>query len=120
MTFPFSTATYFYLKYASHTSSGFTPFINSIVHVLMYSYYAVSAYNRSSGIWWKKYVTQLQLIQFALCALHSAYFIFIDNCARPKIYHGLEMVHGLLFLKTFGSFYVQNYVTHSLSKAKKS
>ena len=39
--------------------------MNSIVHVLMYTYYLLA----SLGIrpWWKKLLTQFQLFQFCLC-----------------------------------------------------
>jgi len=109
-------ASYFFLKYASHTTGGFTPFINSFVHVIMYSYYGLTAYDRKLGIWWKKYITQLQLAQFCGCVAHSIYFLFCVECGRPKIYHICELTHGLLFMYMFGSFYVKNYINTKPTK----
>lgn len=43
--------------------------LNSLVHSVMYSYYFYCLYNNSrQNIWWKKYITQMQLviIDFAL------------------------------------------------------
>lgn len=42
----------------------FTGFLNSIVHVVMYGYYLVSAFNPEykNNIWWKKYITQMQIV----------------------------------------------------------
>jgi hypothetical protein len=39
--------------------------LNLFVHVLMYYYYALSAYG-VKGIWWKKYLTSLQIAQFII------------------------------------------------------
>lgn len=42
----------------------FTGFINSIIHVVMYAYYLVSAFNPEykNNLWWKKYITQMQIV----------------------------------------------------------
>ena len=38
--------------------------INSAVHVLMYSYYGLSAFGPrfQKYLWWKKYITKIQLV----------------------------------------------------------
>ncbi|CAG2179617.1 unnamed protein product [Oppiella nova] len=43
-------------------------FLNSCVHLTMYSYYLLSAFGPQIQpyLWWKRYITRLQLIQFAL------------------------------------------------------
>lgn len=44
----------------------FTGFLNSIIHVVMYGYYLVSAFNPEykNNIWWKKYITQMQIVSW--------------------------------------------------------
>lgn len=44
--------------------SVFTGFLNSIIHIVMYSYYLVSAFQPQykNNIWWKKYITQMQIV----------------------------------------------------------
>jgi len=39
---------------------------NSLVHIIMYSYYMMSAMGPTLQpyLWWKKYITQLQLVRF--------------------------------------------------------
>lgn len=48
--------------------SVFTGFINSIIHVIMYSYYLVSAFQPQykNNIWWKKYITQMQIVSILI------------------------------------------------------
>lgn len=38
--------------------------LNSFVHVVMYSYYLLTALNPKykENVWWKKYITQLQIV----------------------------------------------------------
>ncbi len=53
-------------------------FLNSFVHVVMYTYYALSAMGPKvqKYLWWKKYLTQFQLvIIFFQLIFH---FIIID------------------------------------------
>uniref|UniRef100_A0A8D8PU95 Elongation of very long chain fatty acids protein n=2 Tax=Cacopsylla melanoneura TaxID=428564 RepID=A0A8D8PU95_9HEMI len=47
--------------------------INSFVHGVMYSYYFLSSCSPQNkwNLWWKKYITQLQLFQFFICIVHS-------------------------------------------------
>jgi elongation of very long chain fatty acids protein 7 len=43
-------------------------FLNSVVHVIMYFYYMVAAMGPTyqKYIWWKKYMTWIQLVRYAL------------------------------------------------------
>ncbi|CAF0863082.1 unnamed protein product [Adineta steineri] len=87
------------------------PFLNSIVHVIMYSYYALSAIpSLRDKLWWKRYITQFQLIQFVIVLSHTLGGI-IYGCDYPL--WGQLMLGGymitMLFL--FRNFYVHAYVT---------
>ncbi|KAL7733352.1 hypothetical protein ACLKA6_004847 [Drosophila palustris] len=51
------------------TGSTFIPaLMNSFVHIIMYGYYSLSALGPRvyPYLWWKRYITRLQLLQFAL------------------------------------------------------
>jgi elongation of very long chain fatty acids protein 4 len=52
----------------------FGALLNSIIHVLMYSYYTLSLFKINCP--WKKYLTQCQLIQFILVVIYTIYGIF--------------------------------------------
>lgn len=51
-------------KFFAGGHSVFTGFLNSIIHVVMYTYYLVSAFQPQykNNIWWKKYITQMQIV----------------------------------------------------------
>lgn len=55
-------------KFMPGGHSIFTGFINSIIHVIMYTYYLVSAYRPQykANLWWKKYITQMQIVSINL------------------------------------------------------
>lgn len=53
------------LKFGGGGHSSFFPIINCAVHILMYSYYALSALGPSVRpfLWWKKYLTIVQMVR---------------------------------------------------------
>ena len=59
-------------------------------------------------LWWKKYITILQLIQFVLVAIHTGQ-LFFNGCNFPLPLAALLQVNTLLFIYMFGMFYLENY-----------
>ena len=58
---------YIGLKFVPYGNTGFTPIINSFVHVIMYFYYYLASLGPSMQqiLWWKKYITgQLNVFLF--------------------------------------------------------
>lgn len=51
-------------KYFPGGHSVFMGMLNCFVHVVMYTYYFLSSLNEEykKNIWWKKYITQLQMV----------------------------------------------------------
>lgn len=66
--------------------SVFTGFLNSIIHVVMYGYYLVSAFNPEykNNIWWKKYITQMQIVSWIVSLLSLNKFCDTTRDARHK------------------------------------
>ncbi|XP_043278406.1 elongation of very long chain fatty acids protein AAEL008004-like [Venturia canescens] len=85
-------------------------FINSFIHILMYTYYMLSAMGPQiqKYLWWKKYLTSLQLIQFSIVFVQNIPGAF-TNCHFPKELAYLLLINAFLFIYMFGSFYVKNY-----------
>ena len=81
------------------------------IHTIMYFYYFLSALGPQvqKYLWWKKYLTSLQMVQFAAFTLHAAQPIFID-CGFPPVYCLVILGHGAMFLIMFANFYAQSYL----------
>lgn len=85
--------------------------VNSFVHVVMYSYYSLSSLGpfMKKYLWWKKYVTMLQLGQFTVFVSLGMYNIKI-GCPYPfwLMIFLLCYVFTIMFL--FGRFYINSYL----------
>ncbi|TMW57522.1 hypothetical protein Poli38472_003447 [Pythium oligandrum] len=82
--------------------------LNGFVHTIMYTYYFVSAHTRN--IWWKKYLTIMQLTQFVLMNVQG-YLSHTRQCAGmpPSIaVMYLFYVQSLFWL--FMNFYIRSYI----------
>ncbi|XP_030603503.1 very long chain fatty acid elongase 5 [Archocentrus centrarchus] len=92
--------------------------LNSFVHVVMYSYYGLSAIPAIRPyLWWKKYITQLQLIQFFLTVSHTVLAV-IWPCGFPIgwLYFQISYMFTLIIL--FLNFYIQTYKKRGSSQRK--
>ena len=63
----------FFIRFVGGGQSGFGPFLNSGVHCVMYLYYFLAACGPSvqTYLWWKRYLTTMQMVQFVLVFLHA-------------------------------------------------
>ncbi|XP_025832946.1 elongation of very long chain fatty acids protein AAEL008004 [Agrilus planipennis] len=90
--------------------STFFGFLNTFVHIVMYSYYLLAAFgpHMQKYLWWKKYLTTLQMIQFVLIMLHAFQLLFID-CNYPRAFVWWIGMHAVMFFFLFKDFYNQAY-----------
>lgn len=93
--------------------------INAFIHIIMYAYYMLTSIgpHMNKYLWWKKYLTTLQLIQFFMVFVHT-FQLFVNNCNYPLVISFLLNLNSLIFLYMFGSFYIQNYVKREKQKDK--
>ena len=94
---------------------------NCFVHVIMYSYYFLAAMGPQMQpyLWWKKYLTTFQMIQFVCIFVKSMILVTgVASCGFPWQFSGLMSLLMLVFLFLFAEFYVQNY-TAKKSATKK-
>lgn len=84
--------------------------LNSVVHVLMYSYYGLSALGPSihKYLWWKKYLTMIQLVQFTIALVLGINGLRV-NCDFPKWMQYTLITYMLSFIVLFGNFYRHAY-----------
>jgi len=91
---------------------------NASVHVLMYYYYA----SRAIGVqvWWRKYLTSLQMIQFVIDVSTSSLFgwylwngVHCEGSVRSWV---VANIVGISFFFLFRNFYNRTYTKHRARK----
>ncbi|XP_064605811.1 very long chain fatty acid elongase 2-like [Liolophura sinensis] len=83
--------------------------LNCLVHVAMYTYYGLSAIpSLREKLWWKKYITKFQLIQFVITFSHTAYSLTL-SCDFPRWGQYLLSSYMVAMVILFGNFYIQTY-----------
>jgi elongation of very long chain fatty acids protein 7 len=83
-----------------------TIFLNSGVHVIMYSYYLLSGMGPEvqKYLWWKRYLTQIQIIQFFVGFLHWSQLYYHNPCKFPLFaFHLVGLIIGVTFFVMFAS-----------------
>lgn len=84
--------------------------LNSIIHVIMYTYYLLSTFPAMKPyLWWKKYLTALQLVQFVLTLMQMAWNA-VFNCGYPILVSQFNLAQTVIFLILFSNFYIKNYI----------
>jgi len=93
----------------------FGSIMNTGVHVIMYSYYFLSA----CGVqcFWKKYITQVQMLQFVIVASHSFYTMYEGNVNvwLPP----LQLFVMVNMFVLFANFYRKSYSKKKLASKSK-
>ncbi|GJQ85709.1 hypothetical protein Trydic_g13399 [Trypoxylus dichotomus] len=97
-------------KYYPGGHGTFIGMINSIVHIIMYFYYMMSAMGPQfqKYLWWKKYITTLQLLQFCIAFLHSMQLLVYD-CGFPRWSTIFTLPNAIFFYYLFSDFYKKAY-----------
>lgn len=85
--------------------------INSFIHIVMYTYYFLAALGPSvqKYLWWKRYITRMQIVQFAAFIGFVSVPLFKD-CGYPRFLVYLAISQCFFFLVLFINFYLHTYV----------
>jgi elongation of very long chain fatty acids protein 4 len=85
--------------------------VNCFVHVLMYSYYALAALGPKVQryLWWKKYLTMIQLVQF-LAGVTVGIHLIVSGCQFTRWMQYVFVCYALSFLLLFSDFYKNAYM----------
>jgi len=94
---------------------------NCVVHIFMYFYYGY----RSLGydVWWRKYLTQLQIVQFAIDNISALGFVFYKlvlgvPCSGSWTSWLVGNAVGLSFMLLFLQFYSRQYKAQHAARAE--
>ena len=87
--------------------------LNSFVHIWMYGYYFMKACG-IRDIWWKKYLTQLQLTQFVWNMGDAVYGIYMKHSGRHTCNFPEWMIWAMIgymvsLVALFLNFYIRAY-----------
>ncbi|XP_056306481.1 elongation of very long chain fatty acids protein 2 [Danio aesculapii] len=89
--------------------SFFGPTLNSFIHVLMYSYYGLATIpSMHKYLWWKRYLTQAQLVQFVLTITHTV-SAWVVPCGFPLGCLKFQTFYMCTLVILFVNFYIQTY-----------
>ncbi|CAG9819055.1 unnamed protein product [Phaedon cochleariae] len=101
---------WFGVKFSPGGHSTFFGFLNTFVHIIMYSYYFLAALGPQyqKYLWWKKYLTAIQMIQFVLVMVHAFQLLFIE-CSYSKLFVWWIGMHAVMFYFLFSRFYKETY-----------
>ncbi|XP_044755179.1 uncharacterized protein LOC123314125 [Coccinella septempunctata] len=99
-------------KFLAGGHSMFVGLFNLIVHMVMYFYYLISAWDSryKNSLWWKKHITQLQLAQFTILFMMYLTVVFQPNCGYPKFPAMVFLSQNIFMLILFGDFYYKAYI----------
>lgn len=92
-----------------HSAAWYNAFLNSLVHVVMYTYYLLAtiigkdAKKKKKYLWWGRYLTQFQMFQFVSMLVQAAYVWTVSP--YPKFLSGLLFFYMITLLALFLNFY---------------
>ncbi|CAN7998939.1 unnamed protein product [Ixodes hexagonus] len=106
------------VNFGAGGQNAFFPFINCFVHMVMYTYYCLAAMGPEvrKYLWWKRYLTQFQMVQFVVGFVHAAVPVFYD-CGFPPYFAYILMGEAVLLFFMFKNFYDRAYKAAAAAKA---
>ncbi|XP_012288732.1 elongation of very long chain fatty acids protein AAEL008004 [Orussus abietinus] len=97
------------VKYLAGGQVTFLGLINCFVHVIMYTHYLLTSLKMGRP-WWKKYITQMQLMQFIAILLHFSQLLWTENCGFPLWPAAVLIPQNLFMIILFADFYYKTYI----------
>ena len=96
--------------------------LNGFIHTVMYTYYFICMHTRdtktgkSIPIWWKSYLTLMQLIQFVTMMSQGTYVVVTKCESLSTQIAATYVVYILSLFFLFAQFFVQSYMTPKKKK----
>lgn len=96
----------------------FAGYINLPIHMIMYTYYGLSTFPKlRKYLWWKKYLTTIQIVQFCIDLVHSLQVFYFPSCKYSTLTY-IQTAFSLAFLYLFCQFYLRSYISRTKLKNK--
>ncbi|KAH9491438.1 Elongation of very long chain fatty acids protein 4 [Bulinus truncatus] len=94
--------------------------LNSLVHVVMYTYYALSAMGPQlqKYLWWKRYLTEFQMVQFVCVNLRCIGTFFNSHCDYPPWVNAFTLMYASSQLLLFLNFYMKAYKSNGVKSSR--
>nr|WPT09942.1 elongation of very long chain fatty acids 4 protein [Namalycastis rhodochorde] len=105
------------VKWVPGGQAFFGAMMNSFIHVIMYTYYGLAALGPQfqKYLWWKRYLTRIQLVQFVLGMVHAAQSLLV-GCPFPLWMQWALIFYGATILSLFLNFYFHAYIKPAKSR----
>ncbi|XP_023036154.1 elongation of very long chain fatty acids protein F [Drosophila willistoni] len=105
--------TFLLIRFYGHGGQVFvTCMLNILIHVVMYSYYYISSQSEHAqqSIWWKKYLTLMQLVQFSIMFSYNLFLYVQPNCESSDGVSITVCSASLFMFIMFSKFYINTYI----------
>lgn len=107
-------AVYVFMTFLAGSHSTMLGVINLLVHTVMYAYYFITSLRPiKRALWWKRHITQLQLLQFGYLMLHFLLVLVHNPCQHPPLIAFVGFSQNLFMFLLFFDFYYKAYVKKS-------
>ncbi|XP_004536502.1 elongation of very long chain fatty acids protein F-like [Ceratitis capitata] len=105
-------STFVFLRYLPGGHGAILAVLNLTVHSIMYFYYFISVLRPElkQSLWWKKHITQAQILQFLILFIHFVRALFDAECEYPTVALLFAIIQAVVMLVLFGDFYYKAYV----------
>ncbi|XP_002399478.3 elongation of very long chain fatty acids protein AAEL008004 [Ixodes scapularis] len=113
--------TWFWVLYAPEGQAALGLAMNAFVHTIMYAYYFLATLGPRvrQYLWWKKYLTTMQIVQNVIFISHMCIPLFYD-CGFPTYLIHIANAQTFLVMCLFINFYIQTYVRRRRPLAEKA
>ena len=103
------------VKFLPGGHSTFFGFLNTFVHIIIYTYYilkTVIPQSKQYFTWWKSFYPYLQISQFVIIFVHTLQLLLWNECHYPSIFVYFISGHAVLFF-VLVTFKMVNILNHS-------
>lgn len=105
------------VKFVPGGVSYFGPLLNCFIHSIMYAYYMLSAFgpHMQKYLWWKKYLTRMQMYQFVLVFFYCSNLTAVATGEVMYFFAWLNWFYVITLFWLFNHFYQNAYVIRKKS-----